>query len=166
MNSFAYFIDSPFGKLVLRAKDESLCECRRADGVEVLEPVARSESAVLREAGLQLARYFEGELRAFDLPIAQPGTPFQQEVWQALLGIPFADTVTYAQLAERIGRDASSSRAVGSANGANKVAIVVPCHRVVPAVGGVGGYAGGSDMKAALLQHEGSHTPLFTMQSS
>jgi methylated-DNA-[protein]-cysteine S-methyltransferase len=103
-----------------------------------------------------LARYFAGELRAIDaLPAKTRGTPFQQEVWHALRAIPCGTTTSYGRLAERIGRPAAV-RAVGLANGANPVAVVVPCHRVIGANGSLTGYGGGIERKRWLLNHEQS----------
>ena len=107
--------------------------------------------AALRD---QLDRYFRKELDRFDLPLAPAGTPFQQKVWAALLDIPFGRTLSYGALAERLG-GATLTRAVGRANGANPIAIVIPCHRVIGANGDLVGYAGGLPNKRALLRHEG-----------
>ena len=103
----------------------------------------------------QLAEYFAGERRTFDLELAPLGTPFQQRVWAALRAIPYGETVTYAALAQRIGRP-GAARAVGLANGRNPLSIVVPCHRVVGTGGSLTGYAGGLDVKRRLLAHEGA----------
>ncbi|MGD1915647.1 MAG: methylated-DNA--[protein]-cysteine S-methyltransferase [Phycisphaerales bacterium] len=102
----------------------------------------------------ELAAYFAGDLRAFTVPLELAGTPFQTDVWRGLLDIPFGETLSYGQLATRVGRDAGASRAVGAANGANRLAIVVPCHRVVAADGTLHGYGGGLDRKRWLLDHE------------
>ncbi len=111
---------------------------------------------LLAEATRQLDAYFARTLVRFDLPLAPSGTPFQQKVWAALREIPLGRTVTYAELATQTG---SGSRAVGGANGANPVGIVIPCHRVVNTDGGLGGYAGGIDQKRWLLRHEGALQP-------
>ena len=103
-----------------------------------------------------ISRYFEGELTAIDiLPVQTSGTPFQREVWRALRKIPCGTTVSYAKLAEQIGRPAAV-RAVGLANGSNPVGVVVPCHRVIGANGSLTGYGGGIARKSWLLEHEGS----------
>ena len=103
-----------------------------------------------------LQRYFAGELAAIDtLPVQTGGTAFQREVWRALREIPCGGTVSYAELAERIGRP-TAVRAVGLANGSNPVGIVVPCHRVIGANGSLTGYGGGIERKRWLLEHEGS----------
>ncbi|MCA8974064.1 MAG: methylated-DNA--[protein]-cysteine S-methyltransferase [Planctomycetes bacterium] len=101
----------------------------------------------------QLAEYFAGRRREFELPLAPRGTPFQLEVWAALRTIPFGSTCSYADIAARIGRP-NAVRAVGAANGRNPIAIIVPCHRVIGRDGSLTGYAGGLDRKRRLLQHE------------
>jgi methylated-DNA-[protein]-cysteine S-methyltransferase len=98
----------------------------------------------------QLDAYFEGQRITFDFPLAPSGTPFQQGVWRALCGIPHGETVSYAEIARRVGRP-SAVRAVGAANGANPIAIVIPCHRVIGTNGTLTGYGGGLDRKRALL---------------
>ena len=108
----------------------------------------------------QLGAYFARELRAFDLHLAPAGTPFQQSVWRALAEIPFGHTTSYGALAARLG-DAGAAQAVGAANGANPLAIVVPCHRVVGADGALVGYAGGLERKRALLDLERGQASLF-----
>ena len=103
-----------------------------------------------------ISKYFEGELTAIDvLPVQTAGTPFQREVWRALRNIPCGTTVSYAKLAEQIGRP-TAVRAVGLANGSNPIGIVVPCHRVIGANGSLTGYGGGIERKSWLLEHEGS----------
>jgi methylated-DNA-[protein]-cysteine S-methyltransferase len=117
------------------------------------------EHALHREASDQLLAYFAGTLRAFDLPLAPAGTPFQAAVWAGLQTIPFGETRTYRDMAEALGRP-TATRAVGAANGKNPIAIVVPCHRVIGADGSLTGYAGGLATKAWLLRHEGlRHVP-------
>ena len=98
-------------------------------------------------------RYFAGKLREFALPLAPEGTPFQKRVWAELCRIPYGTTISYAELAQRLG-DPKAVRAVGTANGANPIAIVVPCHRVIGSDGTLTGYAGGLDKKRALLELE------------
>jgi methylated-DNA-[protein]-cysteine S-methyltransferase len=122
---------------------------RRLDSVE-----AASDPFGLTSA---LAAYFEGDIAVIEtLPVETPGTDFQREIWTALRGIPPGVTWTYGQLAARIGRP-SAVRAAGAANGANAVAIVVPCHRVIGADGTLTGYAGGVERKRWLLAHEAAH---------
>jgi methylated-DNA-[protein]-cysteine S-methyltransferase len=101
----------------------------------------------------QLDAYFGGELEAFDLPLAPTGTAFQLRVWEELQRIPFGETISYSELAERIGNP-RTVRAVGLANGRNPISIIVPCHRVIGADGSLVGYGGGLDRKRWLLEHE------------
>ena len=117
---------------------------------------------VLASAVEQLAAYFAGELRVFDLPLGAEGTGFQRLVWRALGTIPFGETRTYGAIAHAIGRP-SASRAVGAANGRNPISIIVPCHRVIGASGELTGYAGGVEMKQWLLAHERRYS--ISMQS-
>ncbi|MSP48264.1 MAG: methylated-DNA--[protein]-cysteine S-methyltransferase [Alphaproteobacteria bacterium] len=109
-----------------------------------LAPVAR-----------QLAEYFAGRRRSFDLPLAAEGTPFQRRVWAALMKIPYGKTTTYAALAEKLGRP-GAFRAVGRANATNPIALIVPCHRVIGSDGTLTGYAGGIPIKQKLLELEGA----------
>ncbi|MEX0741022.1 MAG: methylated-DNA--[protein]-cysteine S-methyltransferase [Pseudohongiella sp.] len=108
----------------------------------------------------QLAAYFAGELRSFDVPLAGSGTDFQQRVWQALRDIPYGVTESYGALAARIGKPAAS-RAVGMANGRNPIGIIVPCHRVLGVSGALTGYGGGLARKQWLLAHEQAMAGLF-----
>ncbi|NUM39799.1 MAG: methylated-DNA--[protein]-cysteine S-methyltransferase [Armatimonadetes bacterium] len=107
----------------------------------------------------ELERYFHRELQRFETPIRLAGTPFERAVWEELLRIPFGETLSYAALAHRVG-DPKATRAVGRANGANPLAIVVPCHRVVETGGGLGGYGGGLDRKRFLLDLESGQEAL------
>jgi methylated-DNA-[protein]-cysteine S-methyltransferase len=158
-------IETPIGKMLMVAdKDGNL---RAMDWVE---SEARTRSFLqlhYGEDGLRLEEshdpnglstalraYFAGDLHAIDaLPVETAGTPFQQEVWRALREIPCGTTISYAQLAEQIGRP-KAVRAVGLANGSNPVPIVVPCHRVIGSDGSLTGYGGGMERKRWLLQHE------------
>ena len=108
---------------------------------------------MLKRPRAQLQAYFAGELRDFELPLAAEGTPFQQRVWRALCDIPYGETISYGELARRIGQP-TASRAVGLANGQNPISIVVPCHRVIGANGSLTGYGGGLARKRWLLAHE------------
>jgi methylated-DNA-[protein]-cysteine S-methyltransferase len=146
---------SPFGLLLLVETGGALTAIGlpserdgpvpRASWIETAEPFA--------EAVRQLDAYFAGTLRRFELPLAPTGTPFQLRVWRALREIPYGETVSYAELARRIGRPAAV-RAVGAANGRNPLAIVIPCHRVIGSDGRLVGYGGGLPAKAALLALE------------
>jgi methylated-DNA-[protein]-cysteine S-methyltransferase len=106
--------------------------------------------AGLRE---QLDAYFAGDLREFDLPLAPAGTAWQRAVWDALADVPYGTTLSYGELAARLGRP-SACRAVGAANGRNPISVIVPCHRLIGSNGALTGYAGGLERKAWLLQHE------------
>jgi methylated-DNA-[protein]-cysteine S-methyltransferase len=108
---------------------------------------------LLTSARTQLEAYFARDLKAFDVPLAPVGTPFQHTVWAALREIPYGETTSYGEIARRIGRP-SASRAVGLANGRNPISIVVPCHRVIGSAGALTGYGGGMDRKRTLLDLE------------
>jgi methylated-DNA-[protein]-cysteine S-methyltransferase len=117
-------------------------------------------SPVLDEAARQLDAYFEGELVRFDLPLAVNGTDFQRRCWLALATIPYGQTVSYGEQARRLGLRSDRTRAVGAANGANPLPIVLPCHRVIGADGSLTGFGGGLHVKRFLLEHEGALLPL------
>lgn len=148
-------MDTPIGALVLSATPDALVAIA-LPGAPAPVPVAAADSAVLRAARTQLAEYFAGTRRAFDLPLRLQGTAFQRAVWAQLCAISFGATVTYGELAAAVGRP-SAVRAVGQANGANPIPIVVPCHRVIATGRRIGGYAGGPAAKQALLGLEGVH---------
>ena len=114
----------------------------------------RESAAPFAQVRRQLDEYFAGVRRSFDVALAPRGTPFQRRVWRALLSIPYGETITYGELARRVGKP-RAARAVGAANGANPIAIIIPCHRVV-AAGGIGGYGGGPEIKRELLALEGA----------
>jgi O-6-methylguanine DNA methyltransferase len=117
-------------------------------------PSARPDPGAVARLREQLEAYARGELQAFDIPFRLHGSPFEHRVWAVLLRIPFGETRSYGQLARELG-DPNLSRAVGRANGANPVSILVPCHRVIGANGTLTGYAGGLAMKERLLRLEG-----------
>jgi methylated-DNA-[protein]-cysteine S-methyltransferase len=114
------------------------------------------------EAARQLDEYLAHKRRAFDLPIAPEGTPFQQRVWRELERIPYGETLSYGEIARRIGQP-TASRAVGAANGANPIPIIIPCHRAVGADGSLTGFGGGLDVKAKLLALEAGQAALATI---
>lgn len=122
-------------------------------------PVDLADHRVLRAAATQLAEFFAGERRSFDLPLRPGGTEFQQAAWTALLAIPYGETRTYGEQARILGRP-SASRAVGGANNRNPIPVIIPCHRVVGSSGSLTGYAGGMDLKARLLDLESGQTTL------
>jgi methylated-DNA-[protein]-cysteine S-methyltransferase len=154
---------TPVGELLLTASAEGLTgiyfeESRYGrPSVPAAPAVAGCDdaaSAVLTAARAQLDAYFAGELTVFSLPLAARGTPFQERVWGALREIAFGQTISYAELARRVGKP-TAVRAVGGANGRNPLPIVVPCHRVIGADGSLTGFGGGVERKRWLLQHEG-----------
>ena len=143
---------SPVGPLMLMADDAGL---RRIDFVNGRSPVRsdphwRESAEYLGEAVRQLLAYFAGELEAFDLPLVPQGTPFQLAVWKRLCEIPYGETISYGELARRVGNP-NASRAVGLANGSNPIPIVIPCHRVIGSNGKLTGYGGGLPIKEKLL---------------
>ena len=145
---------SPLGELLLSADDRGLRElCLVADARPDPEGARRDDDA-LAEARDQLLAYLAGRRRSFSLPLAPGGSDFQRQVWAALLRIPWGETLTYGELARRLGRE-GAARAVGTANGGNPLPILIPCHRVV-AANGLGGYSGGLALKRRLLTLEGS----------
>ena len=152
-------VDSPVGPLTLVAVDGVLAglymtEQRHLPPSEAFgEPAEDPDGAPFAAAAGQLLDYFAGARTAFDLELVTYGTAFQRRVWAALQDIPYGQTVSYGQLADRIGQP-SASRAVGLANGKNPIGIIVPCHRVVGADGGLTGYGGGIGRKRFLLAHE------------
>ncbi|CAN5484460.1 methylated-DNA--[protein]-cysteine S-methyltransferase [soil metagenome] len=145
--------DSPLGPLRLVAEDSHLVGIYLPDHRRAPAPVDAGDSPVLAEAKRQLDAYFAGETETFDLPLRPKGTPFQARVWEELRRIPHGETISYAELARRIGQP-SAVRAVASANARNPLSIVVPCHRVIGTSGKLTGYAGGLDAKRFLLELE------------
>ncbi len=153
-------LDSPVGPLVLMGDEErlTLLVLPGAPEGRWAGTPAGPPSAPVHRAADQLGEYFEGGRTHFDLPLAPHGTPFQRSVWFALAEIPYGTTISYGDLARRVGRP-SAYRAVGQANGANPLPIVLPCHRVVATGGGIGGYGGGLALKRRLLALESGHPP-------
>jgi methylated-DNA-[protein]-cysteine S-methyltransferase len=142
---------TPVGPLLLTTDGEALT--RLWFGEKPVPGERDDDHPVLRRAVEQLAEYFAGERDAFDLPLAPEGTAFQVRVWEQLRLIPYGTTISYGELARRVGNPAAS-RAVGLANGRNPLAIVVPCHRVIGANGSLTGFGGGMDAKRTLLDLE------------
>lgn len=147
-------LDGPLGPLTLEAGSRGLTRIAFPGQAGELDPRAH-DPAALRPALEQLEQYLAGQRRAFDLALDLAGTPFQQAVWAELQRIPYGTTISYSQLAQRVGRP-DAVRAVGAAVGRTPVPIVVPCHRARGATGALTGYAGGLDRKRALLQLEGA----------
>ena len=154
-------IDSPIGPLTVAVRAERICLLHFGGDEAAIDTTLerwypgepRDRRAIALVRGL-LSRYFAGEHAViYTVPVELNGTPFQKKVWQALRRIPHGSTISYAELAKRIG-EPSAVRAVGAANGSNPVALVVPCHRVIGSNGTLTGYGGGLDRKEWLLNHE------------
>ncbi len=160
-------IESPLGKILLVKSERGLRRINFEAGEGAISPrpewMHRPEAFEV-EAD-QLRRYFEGELKKFDLKLDAGGTDFQERVWLALVRIPYGETTTYVELARSLGKP-TASRAVGGANGRNPLPIVVPCHRVVGADGSLTGYYGGVQIKQALLDLEAGASRKPVMQDS
>ncbi|MQY12573.1 Methylated-DNA--protein-cysteine methyltransferase [Streptomyces sp. RB5] len=151
-------VDSPVGPLTLVADDDHLTGLymtgqRHRPAEETFGVRGDPADEPFASAAAQLTAYFAGERTTFDLPLRLAGTEFQQRVWEQLRAIPYGETISYGELAERVGNPAAS-RAVGLANGKNPVGIIVPCHRVVGANGSMTGYGGGLERKRYLLGFE------------
>lgn len=145
-------VQTPVGALLIRCDGACITEISFSD--DNMTDYGQAEScSLLEEAARQLQEYFKGIRQSFSFPFFQHGTLFQQQVWQQLLNIPFGDTCSYRQLAQQMGNP-NAMRAVGLANGQNRLAIVVPCHRVIGSSGRLVGYSGGLHRKQWLLRHE------------
>lgn len=158
-------IASPIGPLVGESDGKALIRLAfwdvhdsvsACDGANDPEREDFSECPVLERLARELEEYFAGRRQEFGVPIGARGTDFQQRVWRALRAIPYGSTISYEELARRVGCE-NGQRAVGGANGANPIAIVVPCHRVIAKGGGLGGYGGGLERKRSLLGLEGAN---------
>jgi methylated-DNA-[protein]-cysteine S-methyltransferase len=149
------YVDSPVGRLLLAGDADGLLLVSFPTGRRPREPSASwtRDDGVFAEAIAQLRSYFAGERVEFSVPLQPCGTPFQERVWAALRKVPFGATISYGELARRIGQP-SAARAVGAANGANPLPIIVPCHRVIGTDHGLTGFGGGLDTKRFLLTHE------------
>jgi len=154
-------IDSPIGSLLLVSDGAGLVEVGLPHGGAAPPPPSDGERSTsrLHVVARQFDEYFAGKRLQFDLPLHPSGTPFQLEVWGALLAIPYGETVSYADIARRIRRP-RAVRAVGAANGANPLSIIVPCHRVIGSHGDLTGYGGGLPAKRWLLAHERKYAPV------
>ncbi|MDR0905370.1 MAG: methylated-DNA--[protein]-cysteine S-methyltransferase [Oscillospiraceae bacterium] len=151
---YVFFYDFPVGSLGIAEDDGAICRVFFAaenapDGFEV------AETPLIRSAAAQLAEYFDGKRRVFDLPLRPQGTQFQQSVWRALQAIPAGETRSYQEIAAAVGNP-KASRAVGMANNRNPIVIIVPCHRVIGKNGALVGYGGGLRVKEHLLEMEKS----------
>jgi len=150
-------IDSPLGPLTVSTRDDGLLALEFPQDAWFLprDGWRQGDHPLLRRAQVQLDEYFAGARRAFELPLAPQGTPFQRLVWFALADIPYGQTTSYARLAARLGRP-TATRAVGAANGRNPLGIILPCHRVIGANGALTGFSGGLAAKQFLLRLEGA----------
>ena len=149
MSAITYY-HSPLGWIEIQASHDAVtslvfCDGRKND--------VGNDSPILTECVRQLGEYFSGRRTCFDIPVHQKGTEFQQSVWNVLKNIPFGKTVSYGDVAKML-NNPKSMRAVGAANGRNKLWIIVPCHRVIGANGSLTGYAGGIERKKWLITHE------------
>jgi len=147
------YYHSQVGLLKISTTDDYITEIVFNDKVQKIDSRRRNISPLLIQCIEQLIQYFNGQRMSFDLPINQQGTAFQQKVWNELMAIPFAKTISYIELARRTG-DVKATRAVAAANGKNNVCIIVPCHRVIGANKELIGYSGGLWRKKWLLEHE------------
>lgn len=152
MEKFTTYLSSPLGAIRLQCSETHL----QAIVFEEKKGQEMDAHPILQRAAKQLEQYFDGKLQTFDLPVLQPGTAFQQKVWDLLYQIPIGKTLSYQELAKRYG-DLKAIRAVASANGRNNLAILVPCHRVIGSNRTLTGYAGGLWRKKWLLEHEARH---------
>ncbi|VVO41413.1 methylated-DNA--[protein]-cysteine S-methyltransferase [Pseudomonas fluorescens] len=153
---FYRYLPSPIGPLLLAGDEQGLRQLYMDNYPYWIPPEQWFEAGnQLDTVCRQLDEYFEGKRERFDVRLAPQGTAFQQRVWQALQEIPFGHTWSYAGLAEHIGNP-KAVRAVGTANGANPISIIIPCHRVIGSNGTLTGYGGGLERKQALLQLEGA----------
>ena len=153
--NYAYY-DSPIGPLLVAGDAEAVTHILFPKKGKPMKPLAGwtdSAQGPVGEAIRQLREYFAGKRQDFDLPLTFEGTKFQKSVWRQLQQIPYGQTITYGELAKRVGNP-KASRAVGSANGKNCIPIVVPCHRVIAAGGKLGGFGGGLPTKQSLLALE------------
>lgn len=149
------YLKTAIGILEIEEQDGYICSLVIMD--QMPKNAVSEQSPILDAAISQLEEYFAGKRQAFDLPLKQAGTAFQQKAWGYMLTIPYGKTVSYKQEAEAIGK-AKACRAVGSANGKNQIPIIIPCHRVINENGGLGGYAYGLEIKKFLLNLERSNS--------
>jgi methylated-DNA-[protein]-cysteine S-methyltransferase len=152
---------SPIGELLLLGDGSSLCGLYMQEGRKPMALAGGWEPALdaFADVSAQLAEYFAGERTSFDVRVRMDGTPFQRRVWRALRDIGYGETISYGELARRVGSPAAA-RAVGLANGCNPIAVIVPCHRVIGANGTLTGYGGGIERKRLLLELEAGQRPL------
>jgi methylated-DNA-[protein]-cysteine S-methyltransferase len=154
MNELYYtYYDSPIGLLKIGGSDSYISELSFVDNKQQIAHGEPGISDVIHECTEQLIEFFQGRRRVFNIPVYQEGTAFQQRVWSELIDIPFGKTISYLELAKRLG-DPKVIRAAAHTNGKNNIAIIVPCHRVIGSNHSLVGYAGGLWRKKWLLEHE------------
>lgn len=153
----ATIVDTPLGPMRAEANGEGLCRLEFDDSADPAEATAWSDHAILDRLRTELAEYFAGTRREFTVPLAMDGTDFQKRVWSQLKRIPFGSTASYEDIATRLGSSART-RAVGQANGSNRIYLLIPCHRVIAKNGTLGGYGGGAWRKRQLLELERTGT--------
>lgn len=152
MKKNLFFYDTKIGRIGI-AEDNSFITDLFFEKENTPANCVISETPLIKKAATQLFEYIDGKRRTFDLPLAPKGTAFQQKVWEALQTIPYGQTFSYKQIAEKVGNP-KACRAVGMANNRNPISIIIPCHRVIGSDGSLVGYGGGLDMKALLLNIE------------
>jgi methylated-DNA-[protein]-cysteine S-methyltransferase len=158
----SYIVDSPIGRLLLTSDGHALTELTMIDAAK---HAGRHETGftpspeAFGEVAAQLEAYFAGDLKEFTVPLAPSGSLFQLAVWTELTKIPYGSTASYGDIARALGKRLVASRAVGLANGANPIAVIVPCHRVIGSDGSLTGYGGGLERKELLLRLEGAGAP-------
>lgn len=153
VEDYTIYYHSPVGQLKITGTEDFISEVSFHDTSKKAEGNKKNLPPMIINCIEQLIQYFNGDRRQFELPLNQAGTPFQQNVWNELVAIPFGRTISYLELARRTG-DSKASRAVASANGKNNIAIIVPCHRVIGSNKELVGYGGGLWRKKWLLEHE------------
>lgn len=153
-------IETPIGTMVATADENAITSL---DFTDATPQIIISKHPLLLRLKEELHEYFEGKRHTFTLPLSPQGTPFQKQVWETLLTIPYGETLSYAEEAKRFGNP-KAIRAVASANGRNPIAILIPCHRVIASGGGLGGYSGGIEKKEFLLELE-NMTPISSPSS-
>ncbi|HYE84689.1 MAG TPA: methylated-DNA--[protein]-cysteine S-methyltransferase [Clostridia bacterium] len=147
-----FFYESDIGRIGIAEKDGKITNVYFKED-EAPKDMQLSETPLLKEAAVQLESYFRGELKEFSLSLEPTGTDFMKQVWEALCEIPYGETASYGEIAEKVGKP-KAARAVGLANNRNPIPIVIPCHRVIGADGSLTGYGGGLDLKKRLLDLE------------
>lgn len=147
------YYDSPIGLLKIGGTEQYIAELSFVDNQEQMQYGEPGISDVIHQCTEELIEYFSGRRRQFTVPVHQEGTDFQKRVWSELIQIPFGKTISYLDLSKRLG-DPKAIRAAASTNGKNKIAIIVPCHRVIGSDKSLTGYSGGLPRKRWLLQHE------------